>query len=296
MALSYILPTSIVKNRPTLEEIGSDIGDMLLISVVLAVAIFIVVCLSVKDQPSVAPSYSESQKLHGANEFELADIAIANNVEVSTQNHNNHFYRIEGYKVLFKNRYFHAILNIHGIIDGLESVFLIALNELLIPRFPGYERQIGLMAALGLVLSIPTNFLIGILLDRTRAYKRITITTTGLCSVFTGLFVLFFYRNASFYVLFITYLSIVATYSTYYTTAFEHCAELTYPVSEAQSGVILLWVAQVYSLLFEQSASWILFYIGPKELLFSILALFIITFLISFLVKDKGPRTFLVNV
>ena len=271
MALSYFLPTSIIKNRSSLKEIEKDIGNYLLGSAVESVIIFLFICISMKDRPSTPPSYSESKRVNTNTETEL---------------HSG----IYGYKLLLKNINFHTILNIHGVLFGIESVFLVALNEILIGKFPGYEHEIGVMASIGLIFSIPTSFLIGFLLDRTRAFKRITLATTGLCSLFTALLSIFFYLNTSFYVLFITYLAIVSTFSTYYTTAFDHCAELTYPISEAQSGVILLWVAQLYSLIFEQSASLILFHIGPNVLLFCVLGLYCLIFMLSFLVKNRGSR------
>ena len=297
LALSYFVPTSIVKNRPNLEAIGDDIGILLLIAAVQASVSFLFICVSVEDQPLTPPSYSESQKRirsKFSNCIELNEISSRDSPDMNLQfsgfTRQPNVGGISGYKLLLKNINFHTILNIHGILFGIESVFLISLNELLITKFPGYEREIGWMASIGLLLSIPTTFLLGILIDRTRAFKRVTVATTGLCSVFTGLLVLFFYRNASFYVLSITYLAIVATFSTYYTTAFDHCAELTYPVSEAKSGVILMWVAQVYSLILEQLASWTLLYVGPDEVLYSVLALYCVIFMLSFFVKDKGPR------
>ena len=271
LALGYFLPTSIVRNRPSLEDVGSDIGIFLLVSTIESIIIFLFICISMKDRPLTPPSYSESIKARR---------------NIDTQSHGV----TTGYKTLLRNIHFHTILNIHGVLFGIESVFLVALNEMLIGDFPGYEREIGIMGSVGLLLSIPTSFFVGTLLDRTHAFKRITIGTTGLCSVLTALLSFLFYVNAPFYALFATYLAIVAVYCTYFITACNHCAELTYPVSEAQSGVVLLWIGQVYGLILAQSASWILFYIGHKELLFCVLGLYFTCFVLSFCVKDRGPR------
>ena len=292
MALSYILPTYTVRNSLNVANIGADLGTFLLISAIQGFLTFAVVCLTVRDQPLMAPSSSESRKHSENNGSSLLLVVNGSSDEAVPQ---MHFIpqKMVGYKQLLKNRHFHTVLNIHGIIDGIESALLISLNEILIGRFPSYEHEIGWMGSIGLILSIPTNCIIGAILDRTRAFKRITIVTTGLCCIFSAAFSALSYFNASFYLLFVTYLAIVATYSTYYTTAFDHCAELTYPISEAKSGVVLLWVAQVYSLLFEQLASWLLYFVGHEEFLFCLSILFIITLLLSFIVKDKGPRSFL---
>ena len=272
MALGYFLPTSIVENQSSLEGIRADIGTLLLSSAVEASVIFIIICIATKDRPPAPPNYSESKKL-----------------STNVQSHSAR----SGYKILLRNKHFHTILNIHGILFGIESIFLVALNEILIGKFPGYERQIGIMASVGLVLSIPTSFLVGMLLDRTHTFKRVTLVTNGLCSSLTALLSVLFYVNVPFYVLFATYLAIVAVSSTYYTTAFDHCAELTYPISEAQSGALLLWTAQVYSLILQQAGSWVLFYTGAEALLFCVLGLYVVIFVLSFFVKNRGPRPWL---
>ena len=294
MALSYILPTYTVRNSLNVANIGTDLGTFLLFSAIQSFATFVFICISVQDKPPTPPSYSELQKneTFGVSEgsdwplFAVTE-AVGTTVFPQTAQSPGGFL---GYKLLFKNIHFHTVLNLHGMLFGIESVFLIALNEILIEKYPGYEGPIGWMGAIGLILSIPTNFLVGILLDKTQAFKVITLATTGSCCLLTALLTVFFYLNATFYVLFVAYLFIVATFSTYYTTAFDHCAELTFPISEAQSGVVLLWVAQVYSLLFEQAASWVLLYFGPHELLLGILSLYTIIFVLSFFVKDKGSR------
>lgn len=296
MALSYILPTYLVPNSLESQEIGIGLGNFLLVSALQAFSAFVFICISVKDRPLTPPSYSELLKLKAiCNDvsLELSNSFTEENLDEETSQSAKAIRLIagiDGYKMLFKNINFHTVLNIHGVLFGIESIFLIALNEILAAEFPGYEREIGWMGSIGLIIGIPTNFLVGVILDKTRSFKRVTLATTGLTCLLTALLTLLFSFKCPFYTLFFTYLAVVAIFSTYYTTAFDHCAELTYPVSEGQSGVILLWVAQFYSVLFDQSASLILYYIGPKELLFCILGLYIIIFLLSFLVKERGSR------
>ena len=120
---------------------------------------------------------------------------------------------------------------------GLQTVLLITVNEILIPKFPGYEKTIGLMVSLGFVGSIFCNIFIGKLLDQTYAFKRITIATTGLSCLLSAVYSSLFHIGSSFYSLFVIYILLVGVFTTYSTVSFEHVVELTYPISEAFIGI-----------------------------------------------------------
>ena len=275
-----------VKNSDSMSSIGKDLGSYLLMAAIQAVVTVIYICAAVKDKPKTPPCLGEWQKdEHQRNNAEQNDTEY-----VSTKNVNIVVW-FGGYRVLRKNTSFHIIAQINGLIFGTETLWLIALNDILIPRFPGYEPEIGTMGMLGLVIGIPTNVLVGVLLDRTRAFKKITLATTGLTFFFTGLFVIFFFFRCAFYTLFVTYVLTVAVFSTYYTTSFDHCSEMTYPVSEARSGVILLWIAQVYSLVMAQIGSYIIYNIGATTFILTMLGFYFLSFLITFAVGNTGPRT-----
>ena len=304
LALGYFMPTAMVKNRSNISEIGDDLFNYLLAVAILATLSFIYVTVTVRDKPKTAPSFSEAQKDVPAKDF--LEIIDENNHAEELINGNDVIHLTEipssapiivhqtdnesGFKILLKNIHFQKLLHLHGIIFGLESVYLIALNEMLIPQFPGHEFEVGLMGAVSLLLSVPSTYVIGLLIDKTRAYKKITIGTTCLLTILTSVLTTFFYLRLSFYSLFCTYTMIVIVFATYYTTAFDHTAELTYPVSEAHSGVVLLWFAQLYSLVFGRAASYILVHSGANVLMIFILILNSLTFVISLFVKDKGPR------
>ena len=306
ISLGYFLPTSMVKNRPTVAGIGRDLGNYLLATAVQACLTFILIVMTVKDSPKTPPTYHELFKYkmtekakkesltrkriktvvlekkepcgEGTSFIRSPSTTIFKNK--TRKDHN-------GYKALLKNMKFHKILHLHGIIFGLESLFLMTLNEMLIPRFPGYEFKIGLMGSVGPVFSLLSSFSIGVLIDRTHAFKRISIATTALTSLLAGVLTLCYYLKFSFYTLFFTYIAISIVSSTYYTTAFHHCAVLTYPISEARSGVLLIWVAQLYNIIFARIASFILFRISAQVLLITTLCLYSLTFFISLILDDK---------
>eukprot|EP00112_Aurelia_sp_Birch-Aquarium-sp1_P004932 Seg1556.22 transcript_id=Seg1556.22/GoldUCD/mRNA.D3Y31 product="Feline leukemia virus subgroup C receptor-related protein 2" protein_id=Seg1556.22/GoldUCD/D3Y31 len=287
LAMGYLLPPFMIKNSDSMAIIGNDLGVYLLMAAIQAVVTLIYICLAVKDKPKTPPCFSEWQKDEDEHQINKDK---PNDTDRATKNVNFAVW-FGGYRVLRRNRSFHVIAQINGLIFGTETLWLIALNDILIPRFPGYEPEIGTMGMLGLVIGIPTNVLVGVLLDRTRAFKKITLATTSLTFFFTGLFTIFFFFRCAFYTLFVTYVLTVAVFSTYYTTSFDHCSEMTYPVSEARSGVILLWIAQVYSLIMAQIGSYIIYNVGATTFILTMLGFYFLSFLITFAVGNTGPRT-----
>ena len=292
-----------MENKRNLKQVGNELGTYLLISAVLAVATCIFVCITVKDAPPTPPSYSEWLKrvkwfhnmdktrplprLKKFDEWENDSLPFLHKPEIreTTPNHGT-----SDYKDLLTDLHFVLILTLSSINFGLESMLMVTANEILIPRFEGYEKKVGLMVSSGLIASIFSNIFIGKLLDQTRAFKRITVATTGLSCLLSAAFSLSFHYGTSFYSLFVTYILLVGVFTTYPTVSFEHVVELTYPISEAKSGVLLIWTALICGLFYGESASLILHYIGAEMLLLCITALFILMFVISLFLRDKGPR------
>ena len=308
LALGYSLPTFIVENKHNLTQVGNELGTYLLISAVQALATFIFVCITVTDAPPTPPSHSEWKKTLGLyrlleqdeigseekkssdGDKESISSPLADKVEIEPD------HEFTDYKTVLTNPYFVMILCIGSVIFGLESMLMITVNEILIPKFPGYETKVGLMVSFGLFVSMFGNIFIGKLLDQTHAFKKITIATTGLSCLLSAAYSLLFHFGTSFYSLFVMHILLVGVFTTYYTTSFQHGAEMTYPISEARSGVLLMWFSQIYSLLFGESGSVILHYTGPNLLLLCVTTVFSLLFFISLFLKDTGPRTSVVRV
>ena len=194
------------------------------------------------------------------------------------------------YKSLMRNRSFHIVLHLRGILYGTESIWLVFLNKIPIKRFPGYEVDIGAMGAVGYIACGFSNFFVGILLDRTAAFKKITIITTALGFLLGILFTALFNFLNNFISLYFVYVAIAAVYTSYSTTSFHHSVELTYPVSVAKSGVLLQLSGQLYSLVLPAIAGRILVSFGSAVLVYCILALYLVSLLLSLAVADKRPR------
>ena len=306
LTLGYCLPTFIVENKHNLSQVGNELGTYLLISAVQALASFIFVCITVKDAPPTPPSHSEWKKTLGLYRLLEQDETVPEEDDSRDDHKDSRYSPLEDkvvfepdheftdYKTVLTNPHFVMILCIGSVIFALESMLMITVNEILIPKFPGYEKEVGLMVSSGLFLSMLGNIFIGKLLDRTRAFKRITIATTGLSCLLSAAYTSLFHFGASFYGLFVMHILLVVVFTTYYTTSFQHGAEMTYPISEARSGVLLMWFSQIYTLLFGETGSLILHYTGPNLLLLCVTIVFSLLFFISLFLKDTGPRTLVV--
>ena len=291
LALGYILPPLIVESKRNMKQVGNEIGTLLFITAVQSLATLIFVCISVKDAPPTPPSYSEWLKRIYFRRNDSSAVLHSTEMTEITPNHDK-----SDYKTLLRNLHFVLILILNSMTFGIVTVFFITLNEILIPKFPGYEKKIGLMMALGFVGSILSNIFIGKLLDQTHAFKWITVATTGFSCLLSAAFSLSFHYGTSFYSLFVIYILLVGVFTTYSTVSFEHVVELTYPISEATSGVLLICAEELCVLFFGESASLILHYIGAEMLLFCTTGLFILMFVISLFLKNKGPRSSLNSV
>ena len=292
-----------MENKQNLTQVGNELGTYLLISAVQALAAFIIACIAVKDAPPTPPSYSEWKKTLGLYRL-LEQDEIGSEQDNSSDDDKESIYspsadkaeiepdhEFTDYKTVLTNPYFVMILCIGSVIFALESMLMITLNEILIPKFPGNEKKVGLMVSSGLFVSMLSNIFIGKLLDQTRAFKLISIATTGLSCLLSAAYSLLFHFGSSFYSLFAMHILLVGVFTTYYTTSLQHSAEMTYPISEARSGVLLLWFSQIYTLLFGEAASVILHYTGPTVLLLCVTMVFSLLFFISLFLKDTGPRT-----
>ena len=286
LALGYLQPPIMVKNSHSLDQIGQDLGVYLLAIAVQSVFTMVYICCAIRDKPNTPPSASEAGKDENrpiganlANDNEENSSVIA---EIS---------RFAEYKNLLSNRSYLVIIHVHAILFSTESVWLVVLNEILIKRFPGYEVEIGTMGAFGLIASIFSNFLVGILLDRTRAFKKITLVTLGLSFLLAALFTVLFYFENNFISFYVVYIAITAVFTTYYTTSFDHSSEMTYPISETKSAVLLIWISQVYGFIFSLIAGYIILHFGSIVLVCVLAGLYLISFLVSIAVGNLGSRT-----
>ena len=196
---------------------------------------------------------------------------------------------------LMRNTGFMLILHIHAIVWIQETIWQTLLNELLIPKFPGREFQIGVMGAAGQVGVMITNLAVGPILDRTQSFRTVTITVLAIALILMVAFVIVFNFTAVFYGLFCLYVIIAMFPASYFTIAFDHGAELTYPIPEGSSGVMLVVSAQAYGLIFAYITSLVLLKVGPIPVFVIMCVLYATGIILALPLKNRGHRSFLVD-
>ena len=203
----------------------------------------------------------------------------------------SYFAWLKEYKSLFKNRSFVIITIMNGIVYGLDETWLLVLNEVLIKNYPGHEVKIGAMVVVSMVVGMCSNVAIGVILDYTQSFKATTLTVTGLSSLVVTSFTILFIYRIHFSTLFISYVLLIGIHSAYFTIGFEHAAEMTYPVSENHSGVLLIIIGQLFAAVFGRLASAVIYRHGPTAFLCTATGLYFLTFFLALWIKNKGPRT-----
>ena len=207
------------------------------------------------------------------------------------ENRAGYFAWLKEYKSLFKNRSFVIITIMNGIVYGLDETWLLVLNEVLIKNYPGHEVKIGAMVVVSMVVGMCSNVAIGVILDYTQSFKVTTLTVTGLSSLVVTSFTILFIYRIHFSTLFISYVLLIGIHSAYFTIGFEHAAEMTYPVSENHSGVLLIIIGQLFAAVFGRLASAVIYRHGPTAFLYTATGLYFLTFFLALWIKNKGPRT-----
>lgn len=209
----------------------------------------------------------------------------------SPESKDGYFAWLKDYKSLFKNRSFVIITIMNGIVYGLDETWLLVLNEVLITKYPGHEVKIGAMVAVSMVVGMCSNVTIGVILDYTQSFKATTLVVTGLSSLVVTSFTILFIYRIHFSTLFISYVLLIGIHSAYFTIGFEHAAEMTYPISENHSGVLLIIIGQLFAAVFGRLASAVIYRHGPTAFLYTATGLYFLTFFLALWIKNKGPRT-----
>ena len=188
---------------------------------------------------------------------------------------------------LFKNKQFHLIVRVQGITATIEGIYEMLLNELLIKLYPGYEKSIGMIGFIAVILGFGTNILVGLIIDKTSASRMVSVLVflmTTLCCVIWTLLLEYI---DSFFALAIVFCLLMSICTAYYTIAFAHSAQVTAPISPAATGVMLVLTSQIYDTIGSFAVTEILEYFGSFGVNCTVILVCSIAVLLSFMIKDK---------
>ena len=252
-ALGYIHSTTAVRNSEDFLEIKRDIKSFLLQQLVVAGVATAIVFLFSQSRPKTPPSTVESIRL--ANEKKIKKRAELNLIDYNERQeeanerinsddcHGNFWTSI---KTLLKNRNYLLLLHLLAIVVAFELTIETLLNDSLILMFPGKEREIGIIGFTSITTGFISNVLVGLIIDKTKAYKYTSVTIYGLiflCSVIWTLLLEFY---PSFPLVALAGSLYIVTGLSYYAVSLTYLVITTQTVSPGISMMIMSTTCSFY--------------------------------------------------
>lgn len=287
----FLHATMMIENHENIELIEKNIHSFLISQSVPAIAVFLYTLFIVKNNPKTPPNIIEQQQEQEKEEYRN----LIKGKKYGSDNENdrkslNQFQYLDlktAILKLFKNKQFHLIVHVQGITATIEGIYEMLLNELLIKLYPGYEKSIGMIGFIAVILGFGTNILVGLIIDKTSASRMVSVLVflmTTLCCVIWTLLLEYI---DSFFALAIVFCLLMSICTAYYTIAFAHSAQVTAPISPAATGVMLVLTSQIYDTIGSFAVTEILEYFGSFGVNCTAILICSIAVILSFMIKDK---------
>ncbi|XP_044269932.1 uncharacterized MFS-type transporter C09D4.1-like [Tribolium madens] len=227
VAIGCFMSSSLVRNSDNLDEIGDDFMTLHIINSSITVASFIAVLLFFRARPPLPPSQSQVAIIHAEKPSTLSII-----------------------KKMIKNRDYILLVIVIGSSSGLNLSVGILFNGLYLNYFPGFEVEVGIIAAITVITGgCIGSVIFGYVLDKWHHFKLTTF------------FIVFF--SAVTFSFEIVSMEEKAQLATYFTVplfgffigssllvGYEFATELMYPIPEAASCAVLNIFIYIFSLAF----------------------------------------------
>lgn len=290
----FLHATTMIENHENIELIEKNIHSFLISQSVPAIAVFLYTLFIVKNNPKIPPNIIELQQEQEKEEYRN----LIKGKKHGSDNENdrkslNQFQYLDlktAILKLFKNKQFHLIVHVQGITATIEGIYEMLLNELLIKLYPGYEKSIGMIGFIAVILGFGTNILVGLIIDKTSASRMVSVLVflmTTLCCVIWTLLLEYI---DSFFALAIVFCLLMSICTAYYTIAFAHSAQVTAPISPAATGVMLVLTSQIYDTIGSFAVTEILEYFGSFGVNCTAILICSIAVVLSFMIKNKVNR------
>ncbi|XP_065669949.1 heme transporter FLVCR2 [Hydra vulgaris] len=272
-AVGFLQPALLLKNvNPATDMffINKKIKQLVYSQAAICCFLFFLIMMFFKDKPKNPPSRSEAKRI-------TADKLTIKMLK-------------EQYKVLFKDKNYHLCGNSYA----LNSVLLIAIpvfvNEIISWKFQNQYIAIGWLGFGGILIGILGSIVFGIILDKTQAYKKV--------SIFLATASLLFW--VAFTESLVQYNSIVITFTLFIISTFFFIpfgpmlvaliAEITYPISESSSYVFPITLGRFYSIPFVFYCGWLVKDKKVHIVCLSIAFLLLICLILNVFVKVEQKR------
>ena len=223
VSLGFLMCTQMVQETDDLDVIGKNIHDLFLVEMVICLLLLILVFFLYDEKPPMP-------------------------VDADTEEEENDIYAfLKSIKYLALDMNFNLMAQGYAIYFALFNVFSILLNTMVVSKYSsGFEKDIGWMGFSCDVASIPSAFVLGMLLDKFRHYRftAVFLNFSALLVMLTFMLVLR-YTN-SFLGIFILYVIYGVVGIPYFCCGLEQAAVLTSPIPEMTSSAVILVLGNLY--------------------------------------------------
>eukprot|EP00795_Rhopilema_esculentum_P009024 gene9024-16669_t len=151
--------------------------------------------------------------------------------------------------ILIKDVQFHLIAQSYSISGCQFIIYNTLLNQMVISKYPGKEKEIGYMGFTTGLCGMFGLLCSGILLDRTKLYKSLSVAIFAACASLMLLFSLLLEFVHSFLVIFLIFCAFGFFSNSFINIGLEYAAEITYPVPEGTTSGIIFLLANLYGII-----------------------------------------------
>ena len=272
-AVGFLQPALLLKNISPVTQISyidKKIKELVYSQAALCSSLFLLIILFFKNKPTHPPSKSEAKRMN------------ADKLTISMLK--------EQYKILLKNKNYHLCGNSYA----LNSVLLIAIpvfvNEIISWKFPNQYVTIGWLGFCGILVGILGSIVFGIILDKTQAYKTLSLVLATASLLFWVGFTESLAQYKSMTLTFTLFIVSTFVFIPFGPVLVAIIAETTYPISESSSYVLPITLGRFYSIPFVFYCGWL---IGEKKVhivCLSIAVLLAVCLLLMVCVKVEQKR------
>uniref|UniRef100_A0A1B6E568 Choline/ethanolamine transporter FLVCR1 n=1 Tax=Clastoptera arizonana TaxID=38151 RepID=A0A1B6E568_9HEMI len=266
VALGFLLPPIIVKNSSNQDVIGNGLKTLFYSVAGVTTVILLSIVIFFQSAPDLPPSPAQAvQRASDSKGFVYSIKQLALN---------------PGYRLLLVS---------YGINVGVYYAISTLLNQIVLFYYPGKEEDAGRIGLTIVVAGMVGSLLCGIILDKTRRFKEVTIAVYSFSLL--GMVVYTFTLGTGIISLVYVVAGLLGFFMTgYLSVGFEFGAELTYPEPEGTSSGLLNASAQVFGIVCTLLYSYIFSNYGDLWSNIMLCAVLFIGTTMTFLIKSDLKR------
>ncbi|XP_046751837.1 uncharacterized MFS-type transporter C09D4.1-like [Diprion similis] len=226
---SGLATAMVVRNHERIEDIGNDYSKLFWAEAIICTIVAVMIFLFFQDEPRQPPSTARA----------LAKITRESRTTESY---------LSVYKRVLSNKSFLILWNSYGLLVGSTVALATMLNPFYIVHFKDDAKGVGVLSSFSFVVQSIGSAVCGALLDRTKAFRVMSIVAS--CTSIFGaiLFAASFVMEIK-WMLFASYILLGGPVIGYSTIGMDFCVEITYPEPEAITTGILNMSTHLYGFL-----------------------------------------------